>query len=155
VSLEIGALDQLPQGAVLHWEFRHFVVLDRATRDRVEIVDPARGRRRLPMARFRKSFTGVALTFEPSSEFVRSRGGGPRIRDYLRRIASQTQLITKTITLSLLAQLLALASPLVMRTLVDRIVPHADWALLQLLGLGTLAIVGFAFFNSVVRAHLL
>src|SRR3954470_17062031 len=41
VKLELRALDHLPRAAILHWEFKHFVVLDRADSAAVDIVDPA------------------------------------------------------------------------------------------------------------------
>ena len=69
VRLELEALPYLAKGAILHWEFSHFVVFERWRKDGVEIVDPACGRRWVPMEQFRRSFTGVALTFEPADDF--------------------------------------------------------------------------------------
>src|SRR5437899_671980 len=69
VRLELEALPYLAKGTILHWEFAHFVVFERVRKDGVEIVDPACGRRVVPMEQFSRSFTGVALTFEPADAF--------------------------------------------------------------------------------------
>src|SRR5262245_34395367 len=46
-------LEYLPAGAILHWRFRHFVVFDQLRRDGVAIVDPAAGRRLVPLDEMR------------------------------------------------------------------------------------------------------
>ena len=49
VRVDLDELEYIDRGAILHWRFSHFVVFDRLRRDSVEIVDPAAGRRRVPM----------------------------------------------------------------------------------------------------------
>jgi ABC-type bacteriocin/lantibiotic exporter with double-glycine peptidase domain len=70
VRCEPEDLEYLPPGSVLHWEFQHFVVLERAGPAGADILDPALGRRRVTQAELERAFTGVALTrarreFEP------------------------------------------------------------------------------------------
>ncbi len=65
VRTGIDGLSRLTPGAILFWNFRHFVVLEAAGRNYVDIVDPAFGRRRLTRAAVGQSFTGVALEFDP------------------------------------------------------------------------------------------
>src|SRR5882724_8701816 len=62
----------LERGSVLHWGFHHYVVFERMDGDRVRIVDPGIGRRVVTLDDLGKSFTGVALLFEPGADFVRS-----------------------------------------------------------------------------------
>src|SRR5262249_43369479 len=69
VRLGLEALPYLAKGAILHWEFAHFVVFERWRKDGVAIVDPAYGRRWVPMEQFNHAFTGVALTFDPPDDF--------------------------------------------------------------------------------------
>ncbi|MGY0064941.1 peptidase domain-containing ABC transporter [Streptomyces sp. LZ34] len=66
VRVTLPGLRSLSPGSILFWNFRHFVVLERATRDHVYIVDPAHGRRRLAREEVGRMFTGVALEFESS-----------------------------------------------------------------------------------------
>lgn len=65
VRADLDALRRLRPGAILFWNFNHFVVLEGAGKEYVDVVDPAYGRRRLSRASVAESFTGVALEFEP------------------------------------------------------------------------------------------
>jgi len=64
-------LSQLPLPAILHWDFNHFVVLERLTKTKAFLVDPACGRRTMPMEEVGRHFTGVALIFAPTEAFQR------------------------------------------------------------------------------------
>ncbi len=57
------ALAQLSMPAIVHWKHDHFVVVERCHRRRVDLVDPADGRRSVPWAEFEEAFTGVAILF--------------------------------------------------------------------------------------------
>lgn len=65
VRCGVRELRDLQRGSILFWNFRHFVVLERATRNYVYVTDPAIGRRRLDYASVDAAFTGVALEFRP------------------------------------------------------------------------------------------
>ena len=70
-KLEPSSLDALPLPAIIHWNFNHFVVLTGYDfeRGRIYLNDPASGRRVVSLEEFDQSFTGIALTFEPTEEF--------------------------------------------------------------------------------------
>lgn len=72
LRLEPADLDTLPMPAILHWNFEHFVVLERVAARGYMIVDPAVGRRWVDRGEFGRSFTGIVLSFAPGPEFVRS-----------------------------------------------------------------------------------
>jgi hypothetical protein len=60
--------------AILHWEFNHFVVLQRVRRDgKAVIVDPATGERIVDVAELGKRFTGVALEVSAAPGFTKRR----------------------------------------------------------------------------------
>ncbi|HEX2195559.1 MAG TPA: peptidase domain-containing ABC transporter [Actinomycetota bacterium] len=155
VKVELDGVRYLPKGSILHWEFNHFVVFDRITRNGVLVVDPALGRRRVPMEQFGRSFTGVALIIEPDEGFSRDRRRAESAWRYVRPMMKQSGLLGRVGVVSLFIQLLALAVPIMTGVLVDRIVPTGDRNLLSLLVLGLLAMALFHLFASFVRAHLL
>src|SRR5690349_4578071 len=72
LSLQLNEFKLINLPAVIHWEFNHFMVLERWTPKFVEVVDPAYGRRRLSAAEFEAGFTGVVISFEPGASFQRS-----------------------------------------------------------------------------------
>src|SRR5882672_10592736 len=85
LSLDVDHLRFLPPGTILHWEFNHFVVLERVSKRGIHIVDPAMGPRVIPLAKFGESFTGVALVFEPTDDFEERRLGRGRFAWYMRQ----------------------------------------------------------------------
>jgi ABC-type bacteriocin/lantibiotic exporter with double-glycine peptidase domain len=153
VSLELEDLHFLPRGAVLHWKFRHFVVLDRVGARSVDIVDPAVGHRRVPMPEFSKCFTGVALLFEPSPAFRRS---GSRARPSAQLLAGLLRqhrgLVARIIAASLFLQLLGLALPALVTAVIDRVVPLGDRHLLAVLGGALLGLTLFTFLTTAAPA---
>jgi len=155
VRLEPDELKYLPTASVLHWGFNHFVVFEGVTRKGVKIVDPAAGRRTLPIERVREQFTGVALTLEPGDHFEPGGTAPTRLRHYLRRLLQYRALLMRVLVISLLVQLFALSLPLLTQVLVDHVVPHQDVELLTVLGLGLGVVVLFSFLASLLRSHLL
>jgi len=150
---ELDALAHLPRGTVLHWQFNHYVVLQRATKQYIEIVDPARGPRRVPRAEVDKAFTGVALTFEPGADFVASDSRPERRGIYANMLRSGDW--GRIISVSFAAQLVTLALPLLVAMIVDRVLPRSDAQLLYVVAFGLGLLVVFYWLTQVVRGHLL
>ncbi len=155
VKVELDGIKFLPKGAILHWEFNHFVVFEKLTRGGVVVIDPAAGRRRISLEKFGESFTGVALIVEPDEGFTRDRAHNRSAWRYVRPMMRQSGLLGRVAVVSLFIQLLALSVPILTGVLVDRIVPTGDRSLLFLLTLGLLAMALFHLLSSFVRAHLL
>ncbi|KFA94575.1 peptidase domain-containing ABC transporter [Archangium violaceum] len=153
-QVEIDSLGALPIGSILHWEFRHFVVFEGLTRQGVQVVDPAYGRRYLSMEQFRKSFTGIALLFEPSETFET----GTAVRGpsrYLRSLLEARPILLRVLVMSLLLQFFALALPSLTGALVDFVIPTGDLSMLTLLSVGMGVLLVFQFLSTMVRSHLL
>lgn len=58
----------VPLPVIIHWNFNHFLVVERWSPQHVDVVDPALGRLRVPMQEFNQSFTGVVMLHRPSSQ---------------------------------------------------------------------------------------
>jgi len=71
VSLEMPELHELQLPCILHWDMKHFVVLERVTRSRLVLLDPSVGRRKVTLAEAARHFTGVALELTPNADFRR------------------------------------------------------------------------------------
>jgi ABC-type bacteriocin/lantibiotic exporter with double-glycine peptidase domain len=155
VKADIHELGHLPRGSILHWEFRHFVVFDRVTRRGIHVVDPAAGRARIPLERFRRSYTGVAIALEPGADWVT---GGHRAKGgfrYLRPMLREGRQVRRVLATSILLRLFALALPLFTAALVNKILPSGDRHLLYVLAAAMLALAGYYVFTEFLRAHLL
>jgi ATP-binding cassette, subfamily B, bacterial len=156
VKAQPAQLPQLPPGAtILHWELQHFVVLARMHRRGVDIVDPAVGRRTIDHEELSRSWSGVALVFEPNDLFRRERRAGEGLFALLRRLALETGLVRRILVLSLALQLFGLALPVLTGQVIDRVLPRADVSLLATMLVGLAVLVGFRSLAQVIRAHLL
>src|SRR5262249_7554949 len=155
VKLDLDALHYLSKGAILHWEFAHFVVFEKLRKDGVEIVDPAYGRRFVPMDQFSRAFTGVAITLDPADDFQPVADKRQIVWNYVKHIVAHSGLLSRIAVISILIQLFALTVPMLTGMLIDRVIPHGDNHLLSVLGVGLLAIVFFHFLASLIRSHLL
>jgi ATP-binding cassette subfamily B protein len=155
VAADLDDLQHLPPATILHWEFTHFVVFERLRGNGVQVVDPAMGRRRLSMDVFRRSYTGVAITFEPGEDFQASKLSTTGTWRYLRPLLGQSRSLTRVLVGSVLLRLLALSLPLLTGLLVDEIVPRNDHHLLLVTGAVMAAVVGYFFLVTMLRSHLL
>jgi len=156
VKADLEDLDLLDRGSILHWKFSHFVVLDRVRSDSVDIVDPAVGRRRVSLDEFSRSFTGVALVFEPGDDFRQARRRAGGMWPFVRRLIGEHKgVLAQVLVASIFLQVVALAVPLLTSLVVDRVLPRDDQQLLMVVAVGLLGVVVFQFAASFLRAHLL
>ncbi|HEX7331901.1 MAG TPA: peptidase domain-containing ABC transporter [Pyrinomonadaceae bacterium] len=143
--------------AIVHWEFNHFIVVEKWSPESVEVVDPAAGRLRLTAAEFDAGFTGVVLVFEPGAHFERSRGAAqPLWRGYfVKYIFEAPGLFAQVIAASVLLQVLGLALPLFTKVLVDFVLPFGVDNILMLFGLGMVFFVLGQMVTNYLRAFML
>lgn len=155
VKVDLDALCYLEKGTILHWEFSHFVVFDKLRKDGVEVVDPALGRRFVPMRQFGCSFTGVAVTLKPALGFERAADTGHPLWSHAKCLIAHSKLPLRVLSISLVLQLLATVAPILTGMVLDRVIGHGDDHLLSVLGIGVLAVLLFQGLASLVRSHLL
>ena len=158
-SLEPAALPHVPLPAIAHWNFKHFVVIERWSPKQVEIVDPALGRRRLTAEEFDAGFTGVVLLFEPGVHFERRDQTGQRLWcNYLKsflHLPGMPSVLAQILGASLVLQGLGLAVPMFTKVLVDHVLPFALTQVMPILGIGMGLIVLALTVTSYLRAALL
>lgn len=137
VRVEIDQMEEIPLPAILHWGFRHFVVIEKISSKGIHIVDPEVGRKFVLAAELRKSFTGVALVFEPAMNFVERKWRFPSIGRYKEILKNSWWNLLFILTASVLLQLLGLLFPIGNRLLVDQVlIPHnSNWLWPLVIGL--------------------
>jgi ABC-type bacteriocin/lantibiotic exporter with double-glycine peptidase domain len=157
VSLQDDDLSRISLPAIVHWEFNHFLIVERASSTRVEVVDPALGRRRLGTEEFFNGFTGVVLMLEPGAQFERAASTrrvtlGSYVRSYLTLAPGS---IAQILGASLLLQVLGLALPLLTAFVVDQVLPFRLNDLLALLSAGLLLVIAAQVVLTLLRSALL
>ena len=144
-SLEPSAFSELRLPAIVHWNFNHFVVVERWSAHQVEIVDPASGRRRLSAEEFDQGFTGVALTFEAGDCLdLKQKPDQVSWAGYFKKmlhIPGASALMLQILGASLLLQGLGLTGPWLTKVLVDQVLPLRMNQLLPLIGCGIACMV--------------
>lgn len=140
-----STIEQVPLPAVAHWEDAHFVVVERITGERVEIMDPALGRRRISRAEFARSLGSAVLAFEPGPR-LEPRGPDPLHERAALPAALRGAFVgcrsnlAAAVAASLLLQVLGLALPIAVAIVIDRIVSPRDPGLIPALGAGVITI---------------
>ncbi len=152
VRCSMVELRRLKTPCILHWEFNHFVVLRKATRKKLVIHDPACGLVRESLQKAGKKFTGVALELEPSSEFRQRKSSRVlRLRDLLVADDGFASSISVAVLFALLSELLLLATPFYMQSVIDGVLVRGDSQLLVTLALGFGLLAAFQLLAGVMR----
>ena len=140
-SIEPDKMHYMQLPAIAHWNFNHFVVVEKWSKRFVQIVDPSTGRQRISHKKFDETFTGVILTFTPGASFEERKS--TRIStwwQYLYSILADIPGIPKFLfqlfAASILIQLFSLFFPLFTRILVDDILPIQFTDGLTIMGMG-------------------
>lgn len=155
VKVEVEHLEDLPLPAILHWEFKHFLVLERLTRRGAWVVDPGGGRRHVNTAELATAFTGVALCFAPDEGFRERPAALPSLRRYVEMLRGLRGSLAQALGASAMLQVVGLFFPVANQLLVDRVLlpRHEPWLWGLALGLGG-AVAGQALL-SLLRSYVL
>ena len=144
LSVRAEQLKKLQLPLILFWQFSHFVVLEGFDGSNVHLNDPSTGRRRISAEEFNKSYSGIALRFEPGAEF-RPGGAQPSLfRQMDSLLAGSRSALTGIIACGLMLTLLSLIVPASLSVFVDDVLAnHGPWGGLvaALLGGGVLVYI--------------
>lgn len=137
---------QLP--AILHWENKHYVVLERINKKTAIIVDPANGRKKISIKEFEKKYSGTALTLTPNRDF-QLRKGESHVRYFLKYILKSKKLIAAIVLVSLIAQLASLGVPQLIQWITDTLLIQKNENYLSLVGYSlTLLFISYVIFTG-------
>lgn len=115
-------LQQLPLPAILHWDFNHFVVLERARGNRVTIVDPNSGRQTVSLREVGRRFTGVVLCFRPTPALRPRAAARPSLARYRMLMTHLAPSLGQILLATLALQILGLVAPVASLLLLDRVI---------------------------------
>ena len=137
LRLDMEDLGKLKLPCILHWDLNHFVVLAKVGKDKVTVLDPAFGERRMPLSEVSDHFTGVALELAPTAEF-KPQKAAPSVsaRQLTGPIRGLWPALGQILALSIALQVFVVLAPFFMQWVVDQVLVSADRDLLTVLGLG-------------------
>ncbi|WP_370307276.1 peptidase domain-containing ABC transporter [Sinimarinibacterium flocculans] len=136
VRLELADIGSLRLPAILHWDRNHFVVLKSVSRKRLQIHDPAVGRRTLSLESASSHFTGVALELTPASRFTpKDERDSLKLTSFWKNALGLDAYLIQMSVVALFIQLLALTVPFYVQVVIDQVVVRGDVVFLTLLAL--------------------
>ncbi len=153
LKADIENLSRLSLPCIIHWNFDHFVVLEKLTRDGIRIADPAKGIVHVPFDEVSRRYTGIAIELSVLPSFHAQASPSSRkgevqqflsVRPYVKSIALFSVIAATSLSLTLIA-------PLSIQLVVDKVLPNRDLDLLTLIAIGFFFIQLLAVFASYVQ----
>lgn len=139
VRAEMDELAQLLFPVILHWDFNHFVVLEKIHNDTAVIIDPAHGRRTVNLSVVSKRFTGIALELRPNQDFEqKTEHRKIKLFQLIGKLPGITGILTQIFLLAGALEVFTLISPFFMQLVIDSAIVSGDRDLLTVLGIGFL-----------------
>lgn len=157
VSLEENDFRFVTLPAIVHWEFNHFIVVERWTPKYVDVVDPGSGRKRISAKEFDEGFTGVVIMMEPGEQFSRvNKVAQLSLASYAKGYVKQAPVaLIQVLGASLLLQILGLVFPALSAVIINNLIPMKMSSALQLLGIGIVMIVLAQAVTKLLRSMIL
>ncbi len=156
-SIEPQDLTEFSLPVIAHWNFNHFVVIERCSPDKIGIVDPAFGRRTVAAAEFDAAFTGIVLVLEPGDGFEPATPK-PVCSSWIARLLTGPAILgilVQILVASAPLQFFGLAVPLFTKALVDTVLPHRLHDLLSIAAIGIVLLVAAQAVTAYLRSVLL
>ena len=131
--------------AIIHWNFNHFVVLCGFKGDKAVLADPASGIRKVEMEEFKKSFTGIVLTFEPNEKFVADGEKQSVIKFIIKRLTGAAVPLTFIVIIGFLLSIIGSISTVFSKIFTDYILVGTDRSVMipLLMAMGSLLVINF------------
>ncbi|HEX9931280.1 MAG TPA: peptidase domain-containing ABC transporter [Allosphingosinicella sp.] len=137
LKVRLDGLSAIQLPAILHWDMDHFVVLERVSKGKAYIVDPAQDGRWHDQESLSRHFTGVALELRPSRNFTpEAERRQLRLGQLWSGAVGLKRSIGQAAILSLVLQAHVLASPYLLQLAVDEALPALDVHLMTVLAVG-------------------
>ena len=131
--------------AIIHWNFNHFVVLCGFRGQNAILADPASGIRKVPMEEFKKSFTGIVLTFEPGDNFVADGSKQSVVKFLIKRLNGAIIPLAFIIIIGFLLSITGSISSIFSKIFADYILVGTDRTVMMplMMAMGSVLIIDF------------
>jgi len=168
-SLTFADLKTAKLPGIIGWQGYHYVVVFRVGEREVEIADPAAGLRRVKTEEFLRSWTsatvagvesvrgdaGVFVGLETTLSFEKEGPPKSSIGHFVNYILPHKKYYGEAILAAVVINLLGMASPLFVQTIVDTVVVHKDAGLLNTMLAGMVLVAVLTTAMSVAQSLLL
>lgn len=137
LRLELEELSDVRFPVLAHWDLKHFVVIRKRVRSGYQVFDPALGVRTFSDEEMSRRLSGIVVEFDRAEGFsTLDTSARLRIRDFWKDQPGVRSAFGQLLGLSLLLQLVGIASPLYVQFVVDEVLIKRDVELLGGLAVG-------------------
>jgi ABC-type bacteriocin/lantibiotic exporter with double-glycine peptidase domain len=138
--------------AIIHWEGNHFMVVYKVSPTHVWIANPAYGKDKMTREEFVSNWNGIILTVEPTPEIFKNKDLEDAVQEYRKRrkgiygnfyrpaLIALRPVIMRILLATALLQVLGLAVPFFMQSIVDHALVNQNHRLLMVILWGMLAV---------------
>jgi len=167
-ALNRKELRRVTTPGIIGWEGGHYAVLCKATHTHVHLADPLEGRKVMPIEEFITGWTeaevpgaptdddrGLFIALTPTEKFIHLEPPKRPVLHFVRYLLPYRKYFFEAFLAALVINLLGLASPLFVQTIVDTVVVHKDVSLLNMMLGGMVLVTIFTTLTMVVQRLLL
>ncbi len=155
VRANYEGLRRLKLPVVCHWEDNHFVVLYSIDAGHAVIGDPARDLLRLERSEFENSYSGTALELTPVSKLEQQYKSQSPFSLLIPLAQPHKAILRDIFIAAFIYQVLQLFIPLFTQVIVDKVIVHQSFSMLNAMLLGMLLLTVFEATISYLRGFLL
>ncbi|PIW61786.1 peptidase domain-containing ABC transporter [Shewanella sp. CG12_big_fil_rev_8_21_14_0_65_47_15] len=148
----VHEIEQLRLPCVLHWDLNHFVVLTQRSKKSVTIHDPAIGKIKYSIEKFKEHYTGIVVELFPAIDFKKENcTTGLKLSPFWQASVGLKSGLFKVFIASALLQLFSLTSPYYMQLVIDDVIVNQDNELLILLFIAFSMLAVVSLITSILR----
>lgn len=140
----------LESPAILFWDNKHYVILERYSKGKYYIVDPALGRIVCKEEEFAKKFSGIMVTATPGKEMEMRKKGKSIWMYYLPFLKNSRLMLGVMLVLSIVIYLLSLGLSLMSQLIIDTI-DSSGYQLLVIVGVIIISYALIMLLNSATQ----
>ncbi|GCE45720.1 HlyB family type I secretion system ABC transporter [Thermosporothrix hazakensis] len=144
VAMKRSDFSRLPLPAIIHWQFNHYLIVERWTPKYAVVIDPASGRKKMSLQELNEGFTGIAILAEPGPRFKRRKTspGTPILATFLWKTLKRSPgAVLQVLAASALLQVFGLLLPLLTKLVTDYVLPTRTPEIMSIIGVGVMLLL--------------
>ncbi len=155
----VDALPELPLPAIAHiivnGQMHHYVVIYKVTKDKITVMDPARGKlEEYKIEEFSKIWTGVLILLEPNEYFEQRDEKTSLYKRFWNLVQPHKSILVQALLGALVYTILGLSTSIYIEKITDYVLIDGNKRLLNLLSVGMIVILLFQVFIGAMKSIL-
>lgn len=139
---------------IAHWKGYHYIIVYGVSKSHVRVADPARGFVKMNIDEFEQGWTGTCLLFAPGTDMAQlAATQSPWVR-FINYLKPHKRVLLHMVMATLVIEMLGVIPPVIVQNVLDHVVVHQSYSLLNLLIVGLILTHVFTQLTTVMRAFL-